>query len=160
MHPTTDNLAVVRDILDRMLPAADLQPLLRHLADDVVFTVAGPDGGLSADDGDGKAAVAQYFGTLGDLVTFWHVKHAWSGGRVVVLIDERFTVHPIGLAAQSELALIFDVQDGMITRLLIVEDLPAALSGTGVALSLEEPTAKPSGAPDRGLTRPLRSTAR
>jgi ketosteroid isomerase-like protein len=130
MHATTDNLALIRDILERMLPAADLQPLLDHLADDCVFTVAGPEGGVNADGGGGKAAVAEYFGTLGDLVTFWHMKYAWSGGRVVVLAEERFTVQPIGLAAQSELALIFDVHDGLITRLLVVEDLPAALTGT------------------------------
>jgi ketosteroid isomerase-like protein len=130
MQTTTDNLALIRDILERMLPAADLRPLLEHLADDVVFTVAGPDGGLNADEGNGKAAVADYFGTLGDLVTFWRVKYAWSGGRVVVLAEERFTVQPIGLMAQSELALIFDVHGGWITRLLVVEDLPAALTGT------------------------------
>jgi len=130
MHATTDNLALIRDILERMLPASDLQPLLDHLADDVVFTVAGPEGGVNADGGDGKAAVAEYFGTLGALVTFWRVKYAWSGGRVVVLAEERFTIEPIGLAAQSELALIFDVNEGLITRLLVVEDLPAALTGT------------------------------
>ena len=85
---------------------------------------------MNADEGNGKAAVADYFGTLGDLIAFWRVKYAWSGGRVVVLVEERFTLQPIGVTAQSELALIFDVHRGWITRLLVVEDLPAALTGT------------------------------
>ena len=45
MPAVMDNLTIVRDILDRMLPTADLQPLLDHLADDVALTVAAPHGG-------------------------------------------------------------------------------------------------------------------
>jgi ketosteroid isomerase-like protein len=139
MPAVMDNLTIVQDILDRMLPTADLQPLLDHLADDVALTVAAPHGG-SADtqEGRGKAAVLDYFATLGDLLTFWRVKYSWSGGRVVVMAEERFTIQPGGLAAQSELALIFDLRDGLITRLLVVEDPPAWEPGPGVAAELQE----------------------
>ena len=124
MPAVMDNLALVQDILDRMLPSADLRPLLDHLADDVSFTVAAPNSHPEAQEGSGKAAVLDYFATLGDLVAFWRVKSSWSGGRVVVLAEERFTIHPGDLAAHSELALIFDLRDGLITRLLVVEDPP------------------------------------
>lgn len=126
MLAVTHDLDLVRDILDRMLPSADLQPLLDHLADDVEFTVAAPDGGSHTHHGTGKAAVLAYFETLGDLITFWQVKYSWSGGRVVVLAEESFTIKPCDLTAQSELTLIFDVRDGLITRLLVAEDTPAA----------------------------------
>ena len=57
---------------------------------------------------------------------------------MVVMAEERFTIQPGGLAAQSELALIFDLRDGLITRLLVVEDPPAWEPGPGVAAELQE----------------------
>ena len=125
MPAVMDNLALVQDILDRMLPSADLEPLLDHLADDVVFAVTAPDGGSDAAQSRGKAAVREYFAALGDLVAFWRVKSSWSGNRVVVLAEERFILEPSGLEADSELALIFDLRDGLITRLFVVEESPA-----------------------------------
>lgn len=118
----THNLALVNEILNRVLPSGDARPLLDALADDVVFTVAASDSDTDVHQGTGKAAVLDYFRTLGDLVTFWRVRGAWSGARVVVLVEESFTLQPGGLAARSELALLFDVSDGTITRLCVVED--------------------------------------
>jgi hypothetical protein len=125
MPAVVDNLALVQDILDRMLPSADLGPLLDHLADDVVFAVTAPEGGPALLRGRGKPVVHDYFAALGDLITFWQVKSSWSGGPVVVVAEERFTLQPCDLAVQSELALIFDVRGDLITRLLVVEDPPA-----------------------------------
>ena len=125
MPAVVDNLALVQDILERMLPSADLEPLLDHLADDVVFAVTIPGGGPALHQGRGKAAVRDYFSALGDLIAFWQIKSSWSGGRVVVVAEERFTLQPCDLLVQSEVALIFDVRDELITRLLIVEDPPA-----------------------------------
>jgi hypothetical protein len=47
-----------------------------------------------------------------------------------VLAEERFTIQPAGLAVCSELALIFDLHDGLITRLSIVEN-PSRLAVDG-----------------------------
>jgi ketosteroid isomerase-like protein len=126
MPAVMDNLALVQDILDRMLPAADLDPLLHHLADDVVFTLAASDAGPEAQATIGKSAVRDYFAALGDLIAFWKVKSSWSGGRVVVLAEERFIIQPCDIAAQGELALIFDLEEGLITRLMVVEDPSAS----------------------------------
>jgi ketosteroid isomerase-like protein len=125
MPAVVDNLALVQDILERMLPSADLEPLLDHLADDVAFAVTAPDGGPALHRGRGKAAVREYFAALGDLIAFWQVKSSWSGGRVVVVAEERFTLQPCDLAVQSEVALVFEVRNERITRLLVVEDPPA-----------------------------------
>jgi ketosteroid isomerase-like protein len=124
MLVATDNLALVKGILDRMLASGDIQPLLDGLADDVTFTVATPHGSPDPYPGTGKAAVLDYFVALGDLVTFWRVQYSWGGGRVVVRVEESFTIEPGGLAADSELALLFELRDGLITRLLVVEDPP------------------------------------
>ena len=118
----THNLALVNEILSRMLPSGDVRPLLNALADDVVFTVAASDTDPDVHRGTGKAAVLDYFLALGDLVAFWRVRGTWSGARVVVLLEESFTLQPGGLSARSDLALLFDVSDGTITRLCVVED--------------------------------------
>ena len=125
MLVATDNLALVKGILERMLASGDIQPLLDGLAEDVRFTVATPHGSSDQYQGTGKAAVLDYFGALGDLVTFWRVQYSWGGGRVVVRVEESFTIEPGGLAAGSELALLFELGDGWITRLLVVEDPPS-----------------------------------
>jgi ketosteroid isomerase-like protein len=125
-----DNITIVQDILGPLLRSADLQPLRAHLADDVTLTVAGPEGaaGPDTDQERGKAAVLDYFASLGDLLKFWRVRYSWNGVRVVVHAEESFIIEPCGLAAQSELALVFGLRDGRITQLLVVED-PPALAG-------------------------------
>jgi ketosteroid isomerase-like protein len=128
MPAATDNLALVKGILDRMLPSGDLRPLLDGLAEDVVFMVATPDDGPDTYQGAGKAAALDYFANLGDLVAFWRVTYSSSGARVLVRGEESFTLQPSGLEAHGEFALLFDLRDGLITRLLVVED-PPVLAG-------------------------------
>jgi ketosteroid isomerase-like protein len=125
-----DNLTIVQDILGPMLRSADLQPLRDHLADDATLTVAGAKGaaGPDTEQQQGKAAVLDYFASLGDLLKFWRVRYSLSGGRVVVHVEESFLIEPGGLAAQSELALVVGLRDGRITQLLVVEDPPALVT--------------------------------
>jgi ketosteroid isomerase-like protein len=127
MPIAADNLALVKGILDRMLPSGDLRPLQDGLADDVVFTVATPDDGPDTYDVAGKAAVLDYFMNLGDLVAFWRVTYSSSDTSVLVRGKESFTLQPSGLEAHGEFTLLFDLRDGLITRLLIVEDPPVSL---------------------------------
>jgi ketosteroid isomerase-like protein len=139
MLEVTDNLALVRSILDRMLASGDIQPLMDGLSEDVVFTVAAPHGGHEPSQGAGKTAVLDYFAALGDLVTFWRVQYSWGDARVVVRVEESFTIEPGGLAAACELAVLFELRDGLITRLLVVEDPPAAggaYTGSGSTLAV------------------------
>jgi len=117
-----DNMFLVKDILDRMVPSADLEPLLSALADDVDFTVVSHGGRREARRG--KSAVLHYFEDLGDLVTFWRASYSRSGPRIVVQVEERFTIQPAGLASDGAYTLHFDLRDGSITRFL-VEESPA-----------------------------------
>src|SRR6476646_8256467 len=121
MPTMTDDMALVKDILDRVLASGDLEPLLDSLADDVVLAIATPDG-PERHEGTGRTAVVDYFEALRELFAFWRVTYASRNRRVLVLIDERFTLEPSGLVAQSEFALLFDLRDGRVTRLLVVED--------------------------------------
>jgi ketosteroid isomerase-like protein len=128
MPAVADNLETVKGMLDRMLPSGDLGPLLDGLTDDVVFTVATSEDGPDTYHGAGKAAVLDYFVGLGDMIAFWRVTYVSRGARVLVRGEESFTLQPGALAAHREFALLFDLRDGLITRLLVVED-PPALAG-------------------------------
>jgi ketosteroid isomerase-like protein len=128
MPAEVDNLALVKGILDRMLPSGDLGPLLDGLADDIVFTVATSDDGPGTYLSAGKPVVLDYFENLVYLFAFWRVTYSSSGARVLVRGEESFTLQPSGLEAHGEFALLFDLRDGLITRLLVVED-PQVLAG-------------------------------
>lgn len=134
MRVMTDNLALIQGIVDRVLESGDLRPLLDGLDDGVVFTLATADGG--PDEATGKAAVLDYFEPLGDLITFWQARYSRRGARVVVLAEESFTIQPAGLAVRSKLALIFDLRDGLITRLSIVENPSRLAAGRRDILTL------------------------
>src|SRR5262245_53632600 len=124
MLTMNDNLAQVRAVLDPLLREGDLSPLLDSMTEDVAFRVATPDGISATEEGRGKAAIRRYFERLGDLVTFWQVTRASNGDRVAVEVEESFTIHPAGLAGRSEITLLFDLQDGLITGLSVGEGGP------------------------------------
>jgi hypothetical protein len=74
----------------------------------------------------GKAAVAEYFVTLGDLITFWSARYSRDDGAcVIVRVEECFFVEPGGLEARGELSLLFELQSGLITR-FVIEESPAS----------------------------------
>ena len=125
MSAPTHNLALVERILDRWLPSGDLEPLSDRLAEDVELTVTGGDDDRHTHSASGKAAVLDYFASLGDLVTCWRVKLSWSGARVVVLGEESFTLRPGDIEVQSEFTMVFELRDGLIVRFHLVEDRPA-----------------------------------
>jgi len=116
---TSDNLSLIRGILDRMLDSGDTRHLVNRLAEDVEFSAP-------AETGQGKAAVANYFNAIGPLATFWRVRYAWSGSRVAAMVEEQFTVVPGAIGADSRFTLVFDVHGGLITRLRVVEEQPNA----------------------------------
>ena len=122
MPHSTDSLRLVNGILDRMVRSGNIGPLLDVLADDVELRVAPSDGSSDTYQGAGKADVLAYFAPLADLFTFWRVRSSGSGERVLVRAEETFTIQPGGLAARTELALLFELREGLITRLVLVEN--------------------------------------
>jgi hypothetical protein len=55
--------------------------------------------------------------------------YAARGNQLIAWGKEEFTVEPCGIEASSEFALVFDLSERLITRLLVVEDLPSFLRG-------------------------------
>jgi hypothetical protein len=123
----------LRRAVDRIL-LGDLEPMLDLLAEDVEFCVAvGGDEPICLDD-SGKQPVVDYFTALGGLVTFWQMDYTARGDQLIAWGKESFTIENCGIEGGCEFALVFDVSEGVITRFLVVEDLPSfILAGSASA---------------------------
>jgi len=125
-----DDITAVRRAVDRLL-GGDLEPLLDLLAEDVRFEVATAEAAPDRRPEWGMQAVADYFTALGGLVAFWQIDYTAAGEQVIAWGKERFTVEHWELEGGCEFALVFELQDGVIGRLLVVEDLAAFVRGGG-----------------------------
>ena len=120
----------LRRAVDRIL-LGDIDPMLDLLAEDVEFCVAvGGDEPTCLDD-SGKQPVVDYFTALGGLVTFWQMDYTTRGDQLIAWGKESFTIEKCGIEGGCEFALVFDVSEGLITRFLVVEDLPSFIRDGG-----------------------------
>jgi ketosteroid isomerase-like protein len=136
MSTDMDNTAIVKRLVDRILLADDLDPVLHLLADELSFKVAVPGAMPICFADSGKQGMIDYFKALGGIVTFWRLEYFAEGDHVVAVGKERFTIETGDLAADSDFALVFDVHNGRITRLLVVEDLASFLEDGNQLLEL------------------------
>ena len=131
-----DNTAIVKRLVDRILLAAELDPVLHLLADDLSFKVAIPGAMPICFADSGKQGMVDYFKALGGIVTFWRVEYFAQGEHVIAVGKERFTTRHCALTADSDFALVFDVHDGLITKLLMVEDLTSFIEDGNQVIEL------------------------
>jgi ketosteroid isomerase-like protein len=121
------------DLAKRLInpPDGNWQPLLDHLAEDVVFKVTIPEGTPISGEFRGKRAVAEHFEQLPELLEFEQedpMDFLSSGDRVVVLGRESFVIKKNGVTVTgSEYADVLDFRDGMISRFLVIQDLTAVV---------------------------------
>jgi ketosteroid isomerase-like protein len=124
-----DNIALAKRLINR--PDGDWQPLLDHLADDVVFRVTIPEGTPISGRFRGKQAVTEHFEQLDELLEFRQetpMEFFGSGDRVVVIGRESFEVKTNGaVVTGSEYADVLDFREGLITRFLVIQDLSAVV---------------------------------
>jgi ketosteroid isomerase-like protein len=144
-----DELTAVRGAVDRLVSGA-LAPLHDLLADDVEFEVASGGDVPGCRKDSGKQTVADYFDMLGDLLAFWRMEYSAIDGRVIAWGDESFTVKGCELEGGTEFALVFDLRQGGVIRLLVIEDLSfipgwdfAGATGLPSAPVLHEPRLSP-----------------
>ena len=131
-----DNIALVKGVVERIL-AQDFEPVLDRLAEDLVFKLAIPgEMPICFEDSNRQAAV-DYFRALGGLVTFWRVEYFARGQHVIAIGKESFALGKGDDEVGSDFALVFQVRDGLITRLLVVEDLPSFLEDGTRLIELE-----------------------
>jgi ketosteroid isomerase-like protein len=127
--PVVDNVSLAKRLINRA--DGDWQPLLDHLAEDVVFKVTIPKGTPVSGEFRGKPAVTEHFEQLGDLLEFRQerpMEFFGSDDRVVVLGRESFEIKKNGATVPgSEYADVLDFRDGLITHFLVIQDLTAVV---------------------------------
>jgi hypothetical protein len=120
-----DNIELARRLINP--PDGNWQPLLDHLADDVVFKVTVPEGTPISGEFRGKQAVIGHFERLGELLEFRQeepMEFFGDGERVVVLGKESVEIKRSGVTVPgSEYADVLDFRDGLITRFLVIQDM-------------------------------------
>ena len=117
-----DNIALLRGIYDPLERGEthDFGRFFEHLADDVLFEL--PVGDLRS-----KQAVAEYFANAAELLEFnpfeKPLEYFAAGDRVVQLGEETFTVKATGVSHRGEWAWLFEIHDGLITRIVAMQHL-------------------------------------
>jgi len=125
-----NDMTALRQAVDQLL-GGRLEPLLELLAEDVEFEVAG-DGDMPGSwRGSGRQAVVDYFTALGALAAFWQIDYGGADGQVIAWGKESFRIQGCGLEGECEFALVFDLSNGRIIRLLVIEDLPSFVRAGG-----------------------------
>lgn len=124
-----DNVALAKRLINP--PDGNWQPLLDHLAEDVVFKVTIPEGTPISGEFRGRPAVTEHFERLPELLAFEQERpmdFLGAGDRVVVLGRESFEIKKNGATVTgSEYADVLDFHDGLITRFLVIQDLSAVV---------------------------------
>jgi ketosteroid isomerase-like protein len=128
------DMAAVRRAVDHLLEG-NLAPLLDLLTGDVEFEVAQDDDGPTRRTAWGPTAVADYFNALGGLVAFWQMDYGESASQVIAWGKESFTVAGSELEGGCEFALVFQLDDGKVTGLLVIEDLAAFVRDGGTLVA-------------------------
>jgi ketosteroid isomerase-like protein len=120
-----DNVSLAKTLME----SEDWQPLVDHLAEDVVFRVTIPEGTPISGELRGKQAMVNHLMNLGALLEFRQetpLEYYGNGDRVVVLGQETVEVKKSGVTVRhSEYATVLDFRGDLITRFLVIQDMSA-----------------------------------
>jgi ethanolamine utilization protein EutQ len=129
-----DNIALLEGIWGPMErgESSDFQPFFDHLDNDVVFTT-------SVGKLRGKQAVIHYFTHAGKLLEFRPFErpqeYFGNSDRVVIVGEETIRVRAGGAATRVPWAWAYDLRDGLITRIEVIEDLSVVADAVAEALA-------------------------
>ena len=115
----------VRDAIEEVAETANFDALSDLFADDIELTVAVAVGPPGHSEHRGKRSVISHLQSAAkaDAPPFDETTDFFaSGDRIVAIRDARFAIGS-GLTVRSECALVFDVHNGLITRLGIHYEL-------------------------------------
>lgn len=122
-----DTIALARTVIEAGNVSGDWQPLIDHLADDVVFKLTVPDGTPISGEVRGKEAVVQHFANLGNFLGFSQekpIEYFGNGDRVIVLGRESVEIKKSGVTVPgSDYVTVLDFRGDRITLFLVIQDM-------------------------------------
>ena len=137
----TDAVELVRRIFRplELGESDDFQPFYDALADDVEHK-------LAVGELRGKQAVVDYFEGGGETVEFRPfekpLEYYGGGDRVVIVGDETVKVEKTGVTHRAEWAWVVDVRDGLITRIVEIQDLSGVAEPIRAIVSKAQPASE------------------
>lgn len=120
------DLAIFQSTIERIVRAGDFDALAGYLADDVEFKLTITVGSPANGEVRGKQAVIDYLTNATDADRDKEDRSPETFGsreRFVIAGDDELAITKSGVRARSEYAFVFDISDGLITRLRIHHDL-------------------------------------
>lgn len=123
------NLQIVRGIYESF-GRGDVAAVLNALAEDVRWTVQGPDAVPYFGEHRGRAGVGDFFSKLGTTVEFERFEvrdFIVSEARVVVLGSERGRVRQTGKTFDNDWAMFYTLDDGKVKEMFSYENTAAVV---------------------------------
>lgn len=130
-NPAKEKLSANAERLKAVMEETDrtwsFKPLIDMLAEDVRFKSTIPNGTPISGEFRGKEAVSRYFSViLQDVAVFKQqvpMEFIDAGNRVIILGDDAYTLKKTGETYRSPYASVFTFEDGLISDILIIQDL-------------------------------------
>jgi hypothetical protein len=129
----------VQDAIEQVAETANFRPLFDHFPDDIELKVTITVGSPLCMERRGKQSIISYLQNVSEAPTLrigGPLDFFASGERIVVIRDEHFAIGS-GLTVRSESALVFEIHDGLITRLGIHYELSPRVEACPTPKGLE-----------------------
>jgi ketosteroid isomerase-like protein len=123
---TDANVKLVTTAMDGFMRSGDPSALLAAITEDAVIKAVIPDGTPLSGDFIGPEGFLRYFQRLGEVMEILEVQTTdvtASADHVVLLGTERARVRRTGEILACDVATVFTVKDGKITRVLALADM-------------------------------------
>jgi ketosteroid isomerase-like protein len=122
-----DNITLVKTTMEAFM-RGDPEPLLAAITEDAVIKAVIPTGTPISGEFRGREGFLHYFAALGEVMEILEVRthdYTASAGHVVILGYERARVRRTGKLLECDIATVFGVDGGKITKLVALADMSA-----------------------------------
>lgn len=124
---TEQNVKLVTTVMDEFF-RGNPEPLLLALAEEATIKAVIPDGTPISGSFRGREGFLRYFGALNEVMEILEIRttdYAASTDHVVILGFERARVRRTGKILECEIATVFGLERGKITKLVALADMSA-----------------------------------
>lgn len=121
-----ENVKLVKDTMEAFLRTGSPEPLLAAITDDAVIKAVIPDGTPISGHFQGRDGFLRYLTALNEVMEILEVRttdYTGSENSVVILGHERARVRRTGRMLDCEIATVFTVKDGKISRMVAMADM-------------------------------------
>lgn len=120
-------ITLVKTTMEALM-AGNPEPLLAAITEDAVIKAVIPEGTPISGEFRGREGFMRYLQALGEVMEILEVRtddYTASAGHVVILGFERARVRRTGKLLECDIATIFGVEGGRITKLVALADMSA-----------------------------------